>query len=635
MDAKPERLTEKKEVSRHTLDKALQPTPAETPAAVKLHQESHPVVVPAAAGSPPVEEDQVHLAVATGTANYRESWNLGCSSLHKEKARALWTNSTAPVIPFHAQGPPQQLQQQLQQQQQLQRPLGEPVRGAVLLPSTRRRQQQQRVQCNPCSGGNPFDSCCEGPPGVLKGPPKSGIVLPPLKQRQRQNSRGPCARRRGFSGGASSLVGVPSGGITMSASAASLLPALKTGAAAAASSSRLMGSASAVDLSVIGRSLGTPPGPSTRPLLAYRTPSYGVYSHPPGKTALAPARYQQPSVSISADDRGRCGATARSSSSSGGRVFSRTRRSCSPIKERSPLGAFSSRERTSSGNGRPVSGGLLCRHNTADTLSLESRVNVSSAEVPEGTTLRAKEHWTHPRPQSSSTMHASLYPQANPPHLATTCLKELPSAARPTAEGGIAFAGEPVQGNGIWQCSNTRRHAPNAQQDALTRVAGLVSPSHGVYVHTYSQPSRAGPVGTVLQLNHSFVQQQQQQRHPSPVAYTPASPAAAAADYGGCFQAPVNVCSPIQYSFVSPTSRKTPTLSTVSVGRGSPLRRPISGDIVGAQCGFGILSPMCYSNPPIKSPGSSNRSSSKMHSIQRQRHEEDVRSGYMRGLERF
>ncbi|KAL8275292.1 hypothetical protein Esti_000741 [Eimeria stiedai] len=577
--------------------------------------------------------------------------SVGPPLMGKEKARRpLWGNATmGGGPPTTTKGPSKvQLQQPL---------LADPVRGAVLLPAQNRQQQQQqqRLRCRPCPGGTPLDVCCEGPcaggpPQQQGAPSRSGIVLPPLKQRQRQSSRGPCTRRRAPSGGPSSLGGVAARNLSNSASAAALLPGLRPAASAAATSSKgLMGSASAVDLSVVGRHVGSSLTAANRfvPLYEGPSPPLGVYGYTPGTRAL------HPSASPSAVARSQWGATARSnsSSSSSGRVFSRTRRSCSPIKEkvqavarRGPPGRGPLREAS-------VGEGPSHRRRMTDVLSLESKVGPVGTEGKERAMrapppLYPKDAWEPPQFQALGGPHG-FYPMQwggpRPPayypstmgthHSVARMPKELsPSASSTGGKSGrgpsvVEEEGCLLYNNRMWGPTNTRLVAAAGNQEAMVAAAaaaGLVASSSGVYM--YSQPPRTGgPPTALMDLSPHYLMQQQRYRRPSPFGHSPASPASAQA--AGSFKAHTpsssNACSnnTLQYRLISPTSGRTPSLSSFAVSQGGSLGGPALGASVGAtHCGgCGLLSPMCYSNPPLRSPGSSSRSSSNIHSIQRPR----------------
>lgn len=582
-------------------------------------REGPPPVLPPV-GAPPVPPlAQEKQAVFAAAVQAPTAWAAGGPPGVAGRARALWGHLTT----GGTTGASVPLQQKLL-------PV-ENVRGALLLPAAHRQQEQQQQRqhsrrspcntgawgyCMPASGG-PFDLCCEGIP-------KPGVVLPPLRQRQRQGSRGPCARRRGPSGGPPPQLGT-GGGLTASASAVALFPVLKPAAASASppDGGRLMGSASAVDLSVVGRPLGVSRVPSNLPMPVYTRPPYGVGPHPPGRPqggallGVLPStrRLQHRTASPSGGDRAQWGATTRSnSSSSSGKVFSRTKRSCSPIKERPAIGA--PRE-------PPARGAALgASHRNANVLSLESRVSPSAGEGREAPRLRAaplpaKEHRGAPRPWALGGPQGAYPVQGISPSCAVTPPRELSPIGRPPsewAEGQGAPSGE-----GTWARSNTRLAAA-ANQEALVPGAQLASPSSGMYMHAYSQPPRmGGPMTAVVEINHALLLQQRQQqqghRQPSPFAFPPASPATAG--NGAYLPSPVNACSPVQYRFIPPANGRPPPLSTVSVGRGGPLGSPSPGtSTAGMAWGpCGLISPLCSSNPPIKSPSTS---SSNIRSIQRQ-----------------
>ncbi|KAL8443456.1 hypothetical protein Emed_006811 [Eimeria media] len=531
--------------------------------------------------------------------------SVGAPLVGKEKPRRpLWSNATmGGVTAKSTKGP-----SNLQMQQPL---LADPLRGAVLLPAAQNRQQQQqqqqqqRLRCKPCPGGTPLDVCCEGscvggPPQQQGAPLRAGVVLPPLKQRQRQTSRGPCTRRRAPSGGPSAHGGAAGRNLSNSASAAALLPALKPAAAAAAaaatSSKGLMGSASAVDLSVVGRHVGSSLNASNRFVPLYEgppapPPPLGVYGYTPGSRAL------HPSASPSAAARSQWGATARSnSSSSSGRVFSRTRRSCSPIKERHQTGAGGGPP----GGGAPreasVGGAPSHRRRMTDVLSLESKVGPVGSEGKEKAMrapppLYAKDAWEPPQfqafggPQGFFPMQwaggppPAYFPSPmGPHHSAARMPKELSPSASST--GGKSGRGPSVGGeegglmynNRMWGGPpNTRLVAAAGNQEAMAAAAaaaGLVASSSGVYM--YSQPPRTGGVvpPPLMDLSPHYLMQQQHYRQPSPFGHSPTSPASAHA--AGSFKAHTptsfNASSnnTLQYRLISPTSGRTPSLSSFS-----------------------------------------------------------------------
>lgn len=530
-------------------------------------------------------------------------------------------------------------------------PQAERLRGAVLRPAVPQCRQQQ--QCSPCtaeggwgsclppSGAGPFDSCCEKPP-------RPGVVLPPLKQRQQQTSRGPCGRQRCPSRGRSSLLGPP-GGLPVSASAASLLPALKpaptaaTAAAVAASrASRggLMGSASAVDLSVVGRHLGPPLGAPTPTASLYAGPRYGQYPVAVGGLQGGPVlgalplprRVQQRAVLPAATTKKQWGASSRSNSSNGsGKVFSRTRRSCSPIKEKW--------DDPSSAKGAS-SGGEAASELPGAALAIESKVSPTAAEStgggPQGARLRNPvlfwEDWGPPGPQRPTEMggpRGAPCPLLGGPSLyAVTPTRELSPVGMPPVDwskgGASMYAAESM---GDYAGASAARGAV-MNPDAAAVAARLVSPSSAPFAHSYSQPPRrASPMEAVAHLNQALLQQQQQQQAfmmslKSPATITAA--AAAASAKGGnisILRSPLNAYSPVDCRCVTPTSMRSPPLASLSAGRGGPLLgapSPRGGRSGGPWGACGLLSPLCYSNPPLKSPNSS-RSSSNIHNIPRQK----------------
>ncbi|KAL8450406.1 hypothetical protein Emag_003252 [Eimeria magna] len=616
-----------------------------------MSEEKAPVV--AAARGPP---QGAPPALAAGPS-------VGAPLVGKEKARRpLWSNATMGGVTAKATKGPSSLQ--------LQQPLlADPLRGTVLLPASHNRQQQQqqqRLRCKPCPGGTPLDVCCEGsclggPQQQQGAPSRTGIVLPPLKQRQRQSSRGPCTRRRAPSGGPSAHGGAAGRNLSNSASAVALLPALKPAASAAATSSKgLMGSASAVDLSVVGRHVGSSLTASNCFAPLYEgppAPPLSVYGYTSGTRAL------HPSASPSAAARSQWGATARSnsSSSSSGRVFSRTRRSCSPIKERAQTGACVGPLKGGAPREASVGGAPSHRRRMTDVLSLESKVGPVGTEGKEKATrapppLYAKDAWEPPQfqgfggPQGFYPLHwgggspPGYYPSLmGPHHSAARMPKELSPSASST--GGKSGRGPPVNGeegglmykNRMWAPTNTRLVAAAGNQDAMAAAAaaaGLVPSSSGMYM--YSQPPRAGGLPpSLMDLSPHYLMQQQHYRQPSPFGHSPTSPASAQA--AGSFKARTptsyNACNnnTLQYRLISPTSGRTPSLSSFSVSQGGSLGGPALGASAGAaQCGgCGLLSPMCYSNPPLRSPGSSSRSSSNIHSIQRPRRKGDEAGEWM------
>ncbi|KAL8435980.1 hypothetical protein ACSSS7_002025 [Eimeria intestinalis] len=517
---------------------------------------------------------------------------VGVPLMGKEKARRpLWSNATI------GGGPPKTTKGNVQLQQPL---LADPLRGAVLLPASQSRhqpQQQQRLRCKPCPGGTPLDVCCEGScgggaPQQGRAPSRTGIVLPPLRQRQRQSSRGPCGRRRVPSGGPSSHGGAAGRNLSNSASAAALLPALKPAASAAATTSKgLMGSASAVDLSLVGRHVGSSQTAANRFVPLYEgppLPPLGVYGYTPGTRSL------HPSASPSAPARSQWGASARSnSSSSSGRVFSRTRRSCSPIGERIRSGASGGPPGSGALREASVGGAPSHRRRMTDVLSLESKVGPVGSEGKEKAIrapppLYAKDAWEPPQfqpfggpqgffslPWGGGPPPAYYPPPMGPHHSAARIPKELsPSAASTGGKSGKgpSIVGEegglPYSNNRMWTPTNTRLVAAAGNQEAMAAAAaaaGLVASSSGVYM--YSQPPKTGGP-PLMGLSPHYLFQQQRYRQASPIGHSPTSSASAQA--AGSFKAHTpssfNACSPnpLQYRLISPTSGRTPSLSSFS-----------------------------------------------------------------------
>lgn len=523
-------------------------------------------------------------------------------------------------------------------------PHAERIRGAVLRPAVPQlRQQQHSSPCNaeggwgsclPSNSGGPFESCCEKPP-------RTGVVLPPLKQRQQQSSRGPCSRQRGPSRGRPPLVGPP-GGLPVSASAASLLPALKPAPAAAvavaaasrASRGGLMGSASAVDLSVVGRPLGPPRGAPTHATSLYTGPNYGHYPIPVGGLQGGPVlgplplprRVQQNAVLPADANRKQWAASSRSKSSSGsGRVFSRTRRSCSPIKERWGEDASS----------KGPSGGDPPSELPGAALAIESKVSPTAADArgggPHGARLRnpllVREEWGPGGPQRAMELGGPRGPPCpllgGPALYAVTPPRELSPAAMPPADWSRGGASLYPDSMGEYPGTSAALGAVVNQDAAL--AARLVSPPSSNFVHSYSQPPRrASPMEAVAHLSQALLQQQQQQQQAFIMSLKSPATAAATGSNVGILRSPLNAYTPVNCRCITPSSVRPPPLASVAVGRGGALGAPSPGggrNAGGPWGACGLLSPLCYSNPPHKSPNSS-RSSSNIHNIPRQK--EDV-----------
>ncbi|OEH80242.1 hypothetical protein cyc_03665 [Cyclospora cayetanensis] len=483
------------------------------------------------------------------------------------KAKALWGSGSRSSPPSEPQPFP---------------PV-ERVRGAVLLPAAqvqlRQRQRQSLCSgegggwryCMPPSGGlGPCEAFCDGGAG-----PKPGVVLPPLRHRQLHTSGGPSSRRRGPpSGGSHPPSGPPVGLLNASASASTLLPALKSASAAPVRPSKggLAGSVSAVDLSVVGRPLGPPP--------------------PAGAPAVR-----------------RRGARA---------APTRTRRSSSPIRGK----AFGSGM-----SGQASAEEAVC---PADILAIESKVSSSAADSKEtlgplrGASLRAptpaKDNWRPLRPSAAGS-HLGAYPVhcGLPPLYANTPSRNpSPSSGLKSDWGGLGPYGE------LRRCDSTTRLVPAAAgyQGPAPTAARFVSPSE-FSLPSNSQPPRSGsPMKAGGQLRHSLRLQLQQQGFPLSLI----SPSVASVSANqGLMRTPINACSPLQSRYICPTDRRPPPFSAVSTARGCSRGCPSPGvSRIGGPWGpCGLISPLCYSNPPLRSPTSSNRSGSNIHSIQRQRQKEE------------
>lgn len=629
MTAKPEWHPEKVEASKYAEASLAKRTFSRSPksentqceALEKEFLEAKPAAVPTAAPA----------AVATATAeNISKAVPDNISATITSatgKAKSLWGAATkagyrgASTLQMPSQG--------------------ERVRGAVLLPAApQEKQKHQKQRSSPCSAEGSWGYCLPPGGGALLGsccekPPKSGVVLPPLRQRQ-QSSRGPCTRQRVPSGGHSVSMR-HFGGVHPSASAASLLPALKPAASAAASAAcraGLVGSASAVDLSVVGRPLGPSRVASTYPVSMYAGPRYNHYTAAVGGLQGGPLlgplplprRLQQQGVVPTAGVKKHWAAPSRSNSNSSGKVFSRTRRSCSPIKENSVRGTL---EEEASASGSPAAGNPP--YFSGAHLCIESKVSPSAADArmrgPHGARLRGPARQGCGPTGTWRSVEVGGFQGVSNPALrgaslyAVTPPRELSPIGMQTMDWGRGIAPSYGECNGVFSTASAAKSGAMRLETAAAVAARLISPSSGTFVSSYSQPPRGkNSMEAMAHLNHALLNQKQQQVFLTALTSPAAATASASRCDTGTVRSPLNACSPVDCRCATPLCGRSLPLSTVPMGLGVPLgdSRPAAGKVGGPWGACSLLSPLCYSNPPVKSPNSS-RSSSNIQNIQRQK----------------
>lgn len=629
MTAKPERHPEKVEASKYAEASLAKRTFSRSPksentqceALEKEFSEAKPAAVPTAAPA----------AVTTATAeNISKAVPDNISATNTSatgKAKSLWGAATkagyrgASTLQMPSQG--------------------ERVRGAVLLPAAPQgKQQHQKQRSSPCNAEGTWGYCLPPGGGVLLGsccekPPKSGVVLPPLRQRQ-QSSRGPCTRQRVPSGGHTVPMG-HFGGVHPSASAASLLPALKPAASAAASAAcrgGLVGSASAVDLSVVGRPLGPSRVASTYPVSMYAGPRYDHYTAAVGGLQGGPLlgplplprRLQKQGVVPTAGVRKHWAAPSRSNSNSSGKVFSRTRRSCSPIKENSVRGTL---EEEAPANGSPVAGNPS--YFPGAHLCIESKVSPSAADArvrgPHGARLRGPARQGCGTTGTWGSVEVGGFQGVSDPALrgaslyAVTPPRELSPIGMQTMDWGRGITPSYGEGKGALSMATAANSGAVRLEAAAAVAARLISPSSGTFVSSYSQPPRGkNSMEAMTHLNRALLNQKQQQAFLTALTSPAAATASASRCDTGTVRSPLNACSPVDCRCATPLCGRSLPLSTVPMGLGVPLGdpRPAAGKVGGPWGACSLLSPLCYSNPPAKSPNSG-RSSSNIQNIQRQK----------------